>query len=59
MLHYALEREVSEALARGYYENAPEITKEKERRNGWEKHRVLAGKAPVDVEVPQDLENQK
>ena len=25
MLQYALEREVTEALGRGYYENAPEI----------------------------------
>jgi putative transposase len=53
MLHYALEREVSEALGRGYYENAPEITKEKGRRNGYEKHRVLTGEGPVNVEVPQ------
>ena len=28
MLQYALEREVTEALGRGYYENAPETTKE-------------------------------
>ena len=34
MLQYALEREVTEALGRGYYENAPETTKEKGRRNG-------------------------
>ena len=27
MLQYALEREVTEALGRGYYENAPETTK--------------------------------
>ena len=26
MLQYALEREVTEALGRGYYENAPEMT---------------------------------
>ena len=31
MLQYALEREVTEALGRGYYENAPETTKEKGR----------------------------
>jgi putative transposase len=53
MLQYALEREVSEALSRGYYENAPEITKEKGRRNGYEKHRVLTGEGAVDVAVPQ------
>ena len=29
MLQYALEREVTEALGRGYYENAPETTKRK------------------------------
>ena len=38
MLQYALEREVTEALGRGYYENAPETTKEKGRRNGYESH---------------------
>lgn len=58
MLQYALEREVSEALGRGYYENAPEITKEKGRRNGYEKHRVLTGEGPVTVEVPQVRESE-
>ena len=32
MLQYALEREVTEALGRNYYENAPATTKEKGRR---------------------------
>ena len=36
MLQYALEREVTEALGRNYYENAPATTKEKGRRNGYE-----------------------
>ena len=43
MLQYALEREVTEALGRNYYENAPATTKEKGRRNGYESHRVLTG----------------
>ena len=51
MLQYALEREVTEALGRGHYENAPETTKEKGRRNGYESHRVLTG--AVTVQVPQ------
>ena len=34
MLQYALERKVTEALGRSYYENAPATTKEKGRRNG-------------------------
>ena len=53
MLQYALEREVTEALGRGYYENAPETTKEKGRRNGYESHRVLTGEGAVTVQVPQ------
>ena len=36
MLQYALERKVTEALGRSYYENAPATTKEKGRRNGYE-----------------------
>ena len=48
MLQYALEREVTEALGRGYYENAPETTKEKGRRNGYESHRVLTGEGSGD-----------
>ena len=43
MLQYALEREVTEALGRGYYENAPETTKEKGRRNGYESHGCRSG----------------
>ena len=54
MLQYALEREVAEALGRSYYENAPEMTKEKGRRNGYESHRVLT-EGPVTVQVPQVL----
>ena len=53
MLQYALEREVTEALGRGYYENALETTKEKGRRNGYESHRVLTGEGAVTVQVPQ------
>ena len=45
--------EVTEALGRGYYENAPETTKEKGRRNGYESHRVLTGEGAVTVQVPQ------
>ena len=36
MLQYALERKLTEALGRSYYENAPATTKEKGRRNGYE-----------------------
>ena len=53
MLQYALEREVTEALGRSYYENAPATTKEKGRRNGYESHRVLTGEGAVTVQVPQ------
>ena len=44
---------MTEALGRGYYENAPETTKEKGRRNGYESHRVLTGEGAVTVQVPQ------
>jgi putative transposase len=53
MLQYALEREVAESLGRGYYENAPAVTKERGRRNGYERRQVLTGEGPVAVEVPQ------
>ena len=36
MLQYTLERKVTEALGRSYYENAPATTKETGRRNGYE-----------------------
>jgi transposase-like protein len=57
MLQYALEREVSEALGRKYYENAPEISRERGRRNGYEDHRVLTGEGPITVAVPQVRES--
>jgi putative transposase len=53
MLQYALEREVSEALGRKYYENAPQVSRERGRRNGYERHRVLTGEGPIEVSVPQ------
>ena len=59
MLQYALEREVTEALGRSYYANAPETTKEKGRRNGNESHRVLTGEGAVTVQVPQVRETER
>ena len=53
MLQFALEREVAEALGRGYYENAPEVSKDRGRRNGYEVRRVLTGEGEISVEVPQ------
>jgi putative transposase len=50
MLQYALEREVTEALGRSYYE--------KGRRNGYESRRVLTGEGPVTVQVPQVRETE-
>lgn len=57
MLQYALEREVTEALGRKYYENAPGVTRERGRRNGYEDHRVLTGEGPITVSVPQVRES--
>ena len=59
MLQYALEREVTEALGRNYYENAPATTKEKGRRNGYESHRVLTGEGAVTVQVPRGTRNRE
>lgn len=53
MLQYALEREVAEALGRGYYENAPAVSKERGRRNGYEARQILTGEGEITVEVPQ------
>lgn len=58
MLQHALELEVTEALGRDYYENSPETTREKGRRNGYESHRVLSGEGPVTVQVPQVRESE-
>jgi len=58
MLQYALEREVAEAVGRGYYENAPAVSKERGRRNGYERREVLTGEGPVAVEVPQVRESE-
>ena len=59
MLQYALGREVTEALGRNYYENAPATTKEKGRRNGYESHQVLTGEGAVTVQVPRVRETEK
>ena len=59
MLQYALEREVTEALGRSYYENLPATMWEKGRRNGYESHRVLTGERAVTVQVPQVRETEK
>jgi transposase-like protein len=53
MLQYSLEREVSEFLGRGYYENAPAKSAERGRRNGYEERPVLTGEGEVTVQVPQ------
>jgi transposase-like protein len=59
MLQYALEREVAEALGRGYYENAPQVTRERGRRNGYEARRVLTGEGEITVELPQVRDSEE
>jgi transposase-like protein len=59
MLQYALEREVAEALGRGYYENAPAVSKDRGRRNGYEPRSVLTGEGEITVEVPQLRDTQQ
>jgi hypothetical protein len=53
MLQHAVELEMSAFLARDYYRNAPGVTAERGRRNGYEKHTVLTGEGPIEVAVPQ------
>lgn len=53
MLQHAVEVEMSAFLDRGYYENAPAVTARHGRRNGYEKHTVLTGEGPIEVQVPQ------
>ncbi|MCP5042997.1 MAG: IS256 family transposase, partial [bacterium] len=59
MLQYALEREVSEALGRGYYENDPEVSASRGRRSGYETRTVLTGEGEVTVDVPQVRETSE
>ena len=35
-------------LGRDYYRNAPTVTAERGRRNGYQKHTVLTGEGPVE-----------
>jgi putative transposase len=53
MLQHAVELEMSAFLGRDYYRNAPVVTAERGRRNGYEKHTVLTGEGPIEVAVPQ------
>ncbi len=53
MLQHAVEIQMREFLGRNYYENKPEVTEERGRRNGYEKRTVLSGEGPIEVEVPQ------
>ena len=53
MLQHAVEIEMREFLRRGYYENNPEVTETRGRRNGYEQRTVLSGEGSIEVEVPQ------
>ena len=53
MLQHAVEIEMREFLGRDYYQNNPEVTEAKGRRNGYEKRTVLSGEGAIEVEVPQ------
>ncbi len=53
MLQHAVELEMSGFLGRDYYQNAPAVTAQQGRRNGYEKHTVLTGEGPIEVQVPQ------
>lgn len=59
MLQFALEREVSEALGRGYYENAPEVSRDRGRRNGYETRAIMTGEGAISIEVPQVRDTQE
>lgn len=53
MLQYAVEQEMSVFLGQEYYRNDPDRTSTHGRRNGYEKHTVLTGEGPIEVQVPQ------
>ena len=53
MLQHAVELEMSEFLRRSYYRNDPVTTAERGRRNGYERHTVLSGEGPIEIQVPQ------
>lgn len=53
MLQHGVEVEMAAFLGRSYYQNAPERSAERGRRNGYEKHTVLTGEGPITVDVPQ------
>jgi transposase-like protein len=53
MLQHAVELEMSAFLDRDYYRNEPAVTAQRGRRNGYEKHAVLSGEGPIEVQVPQ------
>jgi len=53
MLQYAVEQEMSEFVGRPYYRHDPAATATHGRRNGYERHTVLTGEGPIEVQVPQ------
>ena len=53
MLQHAVEIEMREFLGRVYYENNPEVTETRGRRNGYEQRTVLSGEGSIEVELPQ------
>ena len=52
MLQHAIELEMTQFLGRDHYENNPEVTAQRGRRNGYEKRSVLTGEGNIEVDVP-------
>ena len=53
MLQHAIELEMTQFLGREHYQNDPEVTAKRGRRNGYENRSVLTGTGNIDIKVPQ------
>ncbi len=53
MLQHAIELEMTQFLGREHYQNDPEVTAKRGRRNGYENRSVLTGAGNIDIKVPQ------
>jgi len=53
MIQHAVELEMTEFLGREHYQNDPELTAERGRRNGYEDRTVLTGEGNIKIKMPQ------
>jgi len=53
MIQHAVEIEMTEFLGRAHYQNDPELTAKRGRRNGYENRKLLTGEGNIEVKMPQ------